>query len=59
MKQEGLKYFTHPELMAIAFTLFMVTFVGIIFWTFRKSAKNKYEELAKAPLKEEAINGQN
>ncbi|MCB0357835.1 MAG: cbb3-type cytochrome c oxidase subunit 3 [Bdellovibrionales bacterium] len=59
MKQEGLKYFTDFQLMAVAFFLFLITFIGIIFWTFRKSAKNKYEELAKAPLKEEAINGQN
>ncbi|MCB0391999.1 MAG: cbb3-type cytochrome c oxidase subunit 3 [Bdellovibrionales bacterium] len=59
MKQEGLKYFTHPELMAIAFTLFMVTFVGIIFWTFRKSAKKEYEQVAQAPLQEETLHGQN
>ena len=59
MKQEGLKYFTNIELTAVAFFLFLITFIGIVIWTLRKSAKSQYEELGKAPLREETNHGQN
>ncbi len=53
MKQEGLQHFPAMELMAIAFFLFLFTFIGMIFWTYRKSAKPLYDQYAQAPLKEE------
>ncbi|MCB9025245.1 MAG: cbb3-type cytochrome c oxidase subunit 3 [Bdellovibrionaceae bacterium] len=57
MKQEALKYFTNINLIAFAFFLFLITFIGIVFWTLRRSAKSQYEELGRAPLREEANRG--
>ena len=59
MKQEGLKYFTSLELTGFAFFLFLLTFIGIVIWTYRRSGKKEYDEIAQAPLREEATNGQN
>jgi cbb3-type cytochrome oxidase subunit 3 len=53
MKQEALQNFPAIELMAVAFFLFLITFVGMIFWIYRKSAKPQYDQLAQAPLKED------
>ena len=57
MKQEGLSQFPAVELIAVAFFLFLFTFIGMIFWVYRKSAKKSYDEQAMAPLREENNHG--
>jgi cbb3-type cytochrome oxidase subunit 3 len=57
MKQEGLQYFTGIEWIAFAFFLFLFTFIGMIFMTYRKSAKSTYEKHAMSPLREDLNNG--
>ena len=50
MKQEGLAYFTDTHLTAIGLLIFFVFFLGVLFWTLRKTQKVVYQELAKIPL---------
>jgi cbb3-type cytochrome oxidase subunit 3 len=52
MLREGLAYFTGTSLTMIAFALFFVTFVGIVLWTYRRSARGHYDEMARLPLDE-------
>jgi cbb3-type cytochrome oxidase subunit 3 len=52
MLREGLAYFTDIYLTLIAFGLFFVTFVGIVLWTYRRSARAYYDEMARLPLDE-------
>lgn len=50
MKQEGLAYFTDTHWTAIGLLIFFVFFLGVLFWTLRKTQKDVYHELAKIPL---------
>lgn len=52
MLREGLAFFTDTHLTVIALVLFFCTFLGIVLWTFRKSARGHYEEMANLPLDE-------
>jgi cbb3-type cytochrome oxidase subunit 3 len=52
MLREGLAFFTDTYLTMIAFALFFVTFVGIVLWTYRRSARSHYDEMARLPLDE-------
>jgi len=36
----------------VAMLFFFVAFVGIVIWTYRKSGRKHYEEMAKLPLDE-------
>jgi cbb3-type cytochrome oxidase subunit 3 len=36
----------------VAMMIFFVTFVGIALWTYRKSGRKHYDEMAKLPLDE-------
>ena len=36
----------------IAMLLFLVSFVGIVVWTFRRGSREHYDEMAKLPLDE-------
>jgi len=36
----------------LALFLFLSTFVGIVLWTYRKSARKFYEDMARLPLDE-------
>lgn len=57
MKKEALDLFGQPELILFAFLLFFVSFLGILFWTFHKSNKKKFELASQIPLTEEPITG--
>lgn len=52
MLREGLEFFKHTDLTLFALFLFLVTFVGIVLWTYRKSAREFYEDMARLPLDE-------
>ena len=52
MLREGLAFFTDTHLTVIALVLFVCTFAGLVLWTFRKSARKHYEEMANLPLDE-------
>jgi len=52
MLREGLAFFSYTYLTVIAMLLFLGTFVGVVLWTFRKSARKHYEEMAEMPLDE-------
>ena len=54
MKQEGLAYFTDTHWTLLALFLFLISFIGIVLWTYRKRAKTFYEnEMARKPLEED------
>ena len=50
MKKEVLSLFNSPELVIVGFLLFFMTFIGVLFWTMRKSQKNHYEKMSLLPL---------
>lgn len=52
MLGEGLAFFANRYLAMVAFALFFVTFVGIVLWTYRRSARRHYEDMARMPLDE-------
>ena len=52
MLREGLAFFTDTNLTLVALVLFFVTFLGVLLWTFRKSAREHYKDMAKLPLDE-------
>lgn len=51
MKQEALKYFTDTHLTALGLLIFLVFFVGVLFWVYRKSSTELYSKLEQLPLK--------
>ncbi|MCB0414384.1 MAG: CcoQ/FixQ family Cbb3-type cytochrome c oxidase assembly chaperone [Bdellovibrionales bacterium] len=57
MKKEALSYYANPELVMLTLFLFFLLFVGVVLWTYRKSGKNYYDEIARLPLKEPNPNG--
>lgn len=48
--------FQFTEMTILAFFLFFVTFLGILFWIFRRSGKMSYLTLSRLPLQEEGVN---
>jgi len=50
--REALSQFNDIHLTIIAFFLFLVTFIGIVLWTFRSSQREHYERMARLPLDE-------
>jgi cbb3-type cytochrome oxidase subunit 3 len=52
MLREGLSYFTDTHLTVFALLLFFLTFLGVVLWTYRGSARKHYEEMARLPLDE-------
>lgn len=52
MLREGLSFFTDTHLTVIALVLFFCTFAGVVLWTYRKSARKHYDDMAKLPLDE-------
>ena len=52
MLQEGLSYFSDTHLTIVALFSFIVTFAGIVAWTYRKSARKYYDDMARLPLDE-------
>ena len=52
MLREGMALLLDARFTILALFLFLVTFVGIVLWTFRKSAREYYDEMARLPLDE-------
>ncbi len=52
MLREGMALLLDTRFTILALFLFLVTFVGIVLWTFRKSAREYYDEMARLPLDE-------
>jgi cbb3-type cytochrome oxidase subunit 3 len=52
MKQIGLAYFTDTNLTLIGLGIFVIFFVALQIWVFRKSQKPHYEKMAQLPLSE-------
>lgn len=50
MKKQILAQFNNPDLVLFAFMLFLFTFLGIAFWTFRKKGRDHYDKMSMAPL---------
>lgn len=50
MKQLGLKYFTDTHLTSLGLVIFVVFFIGVIFWVYRKNSSQLYKELGNMPL---------
>jgi cbb3-type cytochrome oxidase subunit 3 len=57
MKKEALSLFGNPDLILFAFLLFFFSFLGILWWTFHKSNKKKFDLASRIPLTEEPITG--
>lgn len=53
MLKEGLSYFTDTHITLIGLALFMILFIGIIFWTRRQSTNEIYSQLSELPLQNE------
>jgi len=50
MKSEVLSNFTFTLLPIIALILFVVLFVGVVFWVYRKSSGDVYGKASDLPL---------
>jgi len=57
MKKDALSLFNQPELILLAFLLFLFSFLGIVVWTYHKSNKKKFEQASRIPLEDEPITG--
>ena len=57
MKKEALSLFGQPELILLAFMLFFFSFLGILWWTFHKSNKKKFEAASRIPLTDQPVTG--
>lgn len=50
MKQEALSAFQYGNLSSFAMILFMVTFVGFIYFAYSKRNKSFFEDMSRMPL---------
>ena len=57
MLREALSFFTNTEWTVIGLVLFFVTFVAIVAWTYRRSARKFYRDMAHLPLDERRSDG--
>ncbi|NQZ02824.1 MAG: cbb3-type cytochrome c oxidase subunit 3 [Bdellovibrionales bacterium] len=55
--EKALSLFGHPDLILFAFLLFFFSFCGILYWTFHKANKKKFELASRIPLTDEPITG--
>ncbi|MCB0406793.1 MAG: cbb3-type cytochrome c oxidase subunit 3 [Bdellovibrionales bacterium] len=53
MKQEALSAFQYGSISSIAMILFMVVFVGFIYFAYSQRNKEFFEEMSQLPLNEE------
>ncbi|HWU45081.1 MAG TPA: hypothetical protein VN132_16625 [Bdellovibrio sp.] len=52
MKQDDLSFFTDTHLTVIGLVIFVLFFVGVVFWVNRKGGKQFYSSMEQMPLKE-------
>ena len=50
MKQEALSAFQYGDLSSFAMILFMVTFIGFIYFAYSKHNKKFFEDMSRMPL---------
>jgi cytochrome c oxidase cbb3-type subunit 4 len=50
MKSNGLKYFTDLFLTEVGLLIFVLVFISVIVWLFRKGSNQYYENIAQLPL---------
>ena len=50
MLREGMALLSDTRFAILSLFLFLATFVGIVLWTFRRSAREYYDEMARLPL---------
>ena len=58
MKSQVLSQFSMPSLTVAAFIIFLLFFIGVVYWTFRKGSKDLYDNVSKMPLSDGVKHGQ-
>lgn len=53
MKQEALSAFQYGDLSSLAMIIFMVTFIGFIWFAYSRRNKSFFDEMAQMPLQNE------
>jgi len=53
MRDDALSQYAGGHLNAIALIIFIVLFAAFVLWTYRRSARKYYQEMARLPLDEE------
>ncbi|MCB0419380.1 MAG: cbb3-type cytochrome c oxidase subunit 3 [Bdellovibrionales bacterium] len=57
MKSEALSQFTDIHYTITALFIFLVLFVGLTLWAYRKSGKALYEKMGEMPILEDLKDG--
>lgn len=52
MKTEVLSHFQWPELTVVAFLIFFIFFLSVLFWTVRKGSKQLYQHVSDIPFQD-------
>lgn len=52
MLRQAFTYFNEAHLTVIGFMLFLLTFLGVLIWTFLVQEKSFYQRLSMQPLRE-------
>jgi cytochrome c oxidase cbb3-type subunit 4 len=52
VNKDWLRHFSDTDLAVVGMLIFLIFFVGVFLWTFRKSAGQIYDKLSKIPLEE-------
>ncbi len=52
MKSEVLSNIPWPSLSIAGFFIFLLVFIGVIYWTFRKGSKDIYKDAQSTPFNE-------
>ena len=52
MIKEVLSHFTLTYLPTIGFFIFLLCFVGVVFWTIRSENSGRYDKMSKLPLED-------
>lgn len=58
MKSIGLKYFTDINLTNIGLIVFVLIFLCVIAWVYRKGSAQLYHKISTFPLNDEEVHGQ-
>ena len=53
MKQEAMQYFPDINLTVAGMLIFLLVFIGVILWVWRKGSTEVYEAASQLPLKKE------
>lgn len=59
MKQQVLAYFPMKSLPLIGLILFLVLFVGILIWVYRRGSDQFYKKMGELPLKKDVVKKNN